>query len=71
MGEERTAVLPNECTGNTCINTVSVDAATMKEVVEVLREWDEPGACGCDTFTCRDTCLPAKTRALLAKLEGK
>lgn len=36
----------------------------------LLGEWDEDGACGCDTFTCQDTCLPARTRHALAKISG-
>ena len=33
----------------------------------ILSEWNEDGACGCDTFTCQDICLPARTRSALAK----
>ena len=37
------------------------------DLLALLKEWDEPGACGCDTATCRETCLPARTRAAIAK----
>ena len=34
----------------------------------LLREWDEPGACGCDTATCRGTCLAARTHVAVTDL---
>lgn len=36
----------------------------------LLREWDEPGACGCETFSCTGLCLPARTRLALGR-KGK
>ena len=42
-------------------------AAAAPDLLALLKEWDEPGACGCDTATCRETCLPARTRAAIAK----
>jgi len=34
----------------------------IRELVKVIEEWVEPGDCGCDTFECMGTCLPAKSR---------
>jgi hypothetical protein len=45
--------------------------AAAPDLLAVLKEWDEPGACGCDTFVCRDTCLPARTRRAIAKAEAR
>lgn len=84
MGEKRKTVLPNECTGNTCINFVSVDAATMKEVRAVAEKWmaydamlrkistaDDVlwGGMAPKVDAAYDDCV-ASTRALLAKLGG-
>ena len=40
----------------------------IKDMIKVIEEWnDEPTACGCDTFTCKGTCLPAVSRDVVEK----
>ena len=46
-------------------------AAAAPDLLALLKEWDEPGACGCDTAMCRGTCLPARTRDAIAKATGE
>lgn len=32
-------------------------------LIRIVEEWnDNPKACECDTFTCKGTCLPARSR---------
>ena len=35
----------------------------------VLQGWYHPDECGCNTATCRGTCMPAKTAAALPMFE--
>jgi len=58
------------------MNTKSTQTNTLSKqlnelLLALLKEWDEPGACGCDTATCRGTCLPARTRDAIAKATGE
>jgi len=56
------------------LNTETAAANAQVEdaaLLALLKEWDEPGACGCDTATCRGTCLPARTRDAIAKATGE
>jgi len=59
--------LPTE---SECIANARLIAAA-PDLLALLKEWDEPGACGCDTATCRGTCLPARTRDAIAKATGE
>lgn len=44
---------------------VTALAAERDALNALLMEWEEPGGCGCDTFSCKGTCLVGRTRAAL------
>lgn len=42
------------------------------ELLEVLKEWTKDNwDCGCDTASCKQDCLPARSRHIVAKTEGR